>query len=181
MEKLVFHQTISFHVLFFSCGLTCLEIKNIFFPFFWFVILAHFEKPKKHKWNDTYFFHEFSCFFWLPKPKNQTPSRGNKKTEKKWGKTKKQLFYLKQYFLFQQMFFFFFSKFFLVFSRGCLFLFFVLEVPKPRKLMEKVSFYQKHHFTDLLVFLHVLRSKTIFFLLFFLFVHTSTSWKTKKV
>ena len=46
-------------------------------------------------------------------------------------------------------------------------MFFVLEVPKPRKLMEKVSFYQKHHFTDLLVFLHVLRSKSIFFLLFF--------------
>ena len=32
MEKLVFHQTISFHLLFFSCGLTCLEIKNNLFP-----------------------------------------------------------------------------------------------------------------------------------------------------
>lgn len=140
-----------FTYCFFLVAWHVLRSKTFFFHFM-FVILAHFEKPKKHKWNDTYFFHEFSCFFWLPKPKNQTPSRGNKKTEKKWGKTKKQLFYLKQYFLFQQMFFFFFSKFFLVFSRGCLFLFFVLEVPKPRKLMEKVSFYQKHHFTDLLVF-----------------------------
>ena len=50
MEKLVFHQPISFHLLyFFFCGLTCLETKNNLFPFFLFVILAHLEKPKKHK------------------------------------------------------------------------------------------------------------------------------------
>ena len=180
MEKLVFHQTISFHVLFFSCGLTCLEIKNIFFHFM-FVILAHFEKPKKHKWNDTYFFHEFSCFFWLPKPKNQTPSRGNKKTEKKWGKTKKQLFYLKQYFLFQQMFFFFSPSFFWFSREGVCFCFLFWKSQNQENSWKKLVFIKNIISPTCWFFLHVLRSKTIFFLLFFLFVHTSTSWKTKKV
>ena len=82
MEKLVFHQTISFHVLFFSCGLTCLEIKNIFFPFFWFVILAHFEKPKNISEMIRTFSMSFLAFFDFQNQKTKHPPEETKKTKK---------------------------------------------------------------------------------------------------
>ena len=122
----------------------------------------------------------FLAFFDFQNQKTKHPPEETKKPKKNEVKPKNNFSTWNNIFCFNRCFSFFSPSFFLVFSRGCLFLFFVLEVPKPRKLMEKVSFYHKHHFTDLFFFTCFEIKNNLFPFVFFCLFILAHLEKTKK-